>query len=162
MFLHEFRGDFVLALELLLQGGDPLILRVGGMSGAGLQRGGAVLEELLLPAVEHGGVYAVPVTQVRDGDVFEEMEPQDGDLLLGGESLASLLGHGRTSARNCSLFESAVLPIPSEAKQSRIGWNSGGRGIANAIPGYASCCSTWITGRRTTAAAVSSSIGWCD
>ena len=60
---------------------------------------------------------AVLVTQIGDGDVFEEMEPQDGDLLLGGESLASLLGHGTTSARDCSLFERAVLPIPSEAEQ---------------------------------------------
>src|SRR6516165_4501343 len=117
MFLHEFREDFVLALELLLQGGDPLILRVGGPSGAGLEGRGAVLEELLLPAVEHRGVDAVLVTQIRDGDVFEEMKSQDGDLLLGGEALASLLGHGTTSARDCSLFERAVLPIPSEARQ---------------------------------------------
>src|SRR5438309_19691 len=75
MFLHEFREDFVLALELLLQVGDPLVLGVGGASGAGLEGGGAVLEELLLPAVEHGGVDAVLVTQIRDGDVFEEMQP---------------------------------------------------------------------------------------
>ena len=34
------------------------------------------------------------------------------------ESLAGLLGHGRTSARDCSLFERSVFPIPSEAKQS--------------------------------------------
>jgi hypothetical protein len=45
------------------------------------------------------------------------MEPKDGNLLLGGESLASLLGHGKTSARNSSLFEQSVFPIPSEAKQ---------------------------------------------
>src|SRR5262249_55570699 len=115
MFLHQLREDFVLALELLLGEGDPLILGVSGASGAGLEGGGAVLEELLLPAVEDGGVDAVLVTQIRDGDVFEEIEPQEGHLLLGGESLASLLGPGKTSARNCSLFERAVLPIPSEA-----------------------------------------------
>src|SRR5262249_54088960 len=115
MFLHQLREDFVLALELLLGEGDPLILGVSGASGAGLEGGGALLEELLLPAVEDGGVDAVLVTPIRDGDVFEEMEPQEGHLLLGGESLASLLGPGKTSARNCSLFERAVLPNPSEA-----------------------------------------------
>src|SRR5512135_999306 len=115
MFLHQFREDLVLALELLLQEGDPPILGIADASGTGFEGGRAVLEELLLPAVEHGGVDAVLVTQIRDGDVFEEMKPKDGDLLLGGESLARLLGHGRTSARDCSLFERSVFPIPSEA-----------------------------------------------
>src|SRR5512135_814820 len=114
MFLHQFREDLVLALELLLQEGDPPILGIADASGTGFEGGRAVLEELLLPAVEHGGVDAVLVTQIRDGDVFEEMKPKDGDLLLGGESLTSLLGHGRTSARDCSLFERSVFPIPSE------------------------------------------------
>src|SRR3954464_7043403 len=121
MFLHESREDFVLALELLLQEGDLPILGVAGASGAGFEGGGAVLEELLLPAVEHRGVDAVLVAQIRDGDMFEEMEPKDGDLLLGGESLARLLGHGRTSARNCSLFERSVFPISTEAKQEALG-----------------------------------------
>jgi hypothetical protein len=115
MFFHKFREDFVLALELLLQQRDPPVLGVGGAPGAGLEGGGAVLKELVLPAVAHRGVDAVLVTQIRDGDVFEEMAPQDGDLLLGGESFASFLGQGRTSAGDCSLFERAVLPIPSEA-----------------------------------------------
>src|SRR3954447_6430102 len=118
MFLHEFGEDFVLALELLFQGGDPAILVVAGTSGAGLERGGGVLEELLLPAVEHGGVDAVPVTEVRDGGVFEEMEPKDGGLHLDGESFPSLLGHGRASARGCSLFEQTACPISTEAKQT--------------------------------------------
>jgi hypothetical protein len=116
MFLHEFRKDLVLALELLLEQRDPPILGVAGASGAGFEGGRAVLEELLLPAVEHRRVDAVLVAQIRDGDVFEEMKPKDGNLLLGGESFASLLGHGRTSARNCSLFERPVFPISTEAK----------------------------------------------
>src|SRR4051795_1961800 len=121
MFLHEFGEDFVLALELLLQGGDPAILVVAGASGPGLERGGGVLEELLLPAIEHGGVDAVPITEVRDGGVFEEMEPKDGGLLLDGESFPSLLGHGRASARGCSLFEQTACPISTEAKQNAPG-----------------------------------------
>src|SRR3954463_4911353 len=110
MFLHEFGEDFVLALELLLQGGDPAILVVAGTSGPGLERGGGVLEGLLLPAIENGGVDAVLITEVRDGGVFEEMEPKDGGLLLDGESFPGLLGHGRASAQDCSLFERLVLP----------------------------------------------------
>src|SRR3954452_9006162 len=117
MFLHEFREDLVLALELLLQEGDLPILGIAGASGARFEGGRSVLEELLLPAVEHRGVDAVLVAQIRDGGVFKEMEPKDGDLLLGGESLASLLGHGKTSARDCRLFERSVFPISSEAKQ---------------------------------------------
>src|SRR3954467_13552887 len=116
MFLHEFGEDFVLALELLLQGGDPAILVIAGTSGPGLERGGGVLEEILLPAIEQGGVDAVPITEVRDGGVFEEMEPKDGGLLLDGESFPSLLGHGRASTRGCSLFEQTACPISTEAK----------------------------------------------
>src|SRR5262245_22027335 len=125
MFLHEFRKDFVLALELLLQEGDLPILGLAGASGAEFEGGRAVLEELLLPAGEHRGVDAVLVAQIRDGGVFQEMEPKDGDLLLGGESLASLLGHGKTSARDCSLFERSVFPISSEAKQHQLAYGSG-------------------------------------
>jgi hypothetical protein len=120
MFLHEFREDFVLALELLLQEGNPLILGVGGSSGAGLDGGGAVLEELLLPAVEHRGMDPVLVTQVRNGGVFEEMEPKKGDLLLSREAIPDFLGHGRTSTRDCSLFEQTVCPISTEAKHIEV------------------------------------------
>jgi hypothetical protein len=116
VFLQEFREDLVLALELLLKQRDLPILGVAGASGAGFECGRAVLEELLLPTVEHRGVNALLVAEIRDSDVFEEMEPKDGDLLRGGESLASFLGHGRTSARSCSLFEQTVCPISTEAK----------------------------------------------
>src|SRR3954451_10359578 len=117
MFLHEFGEDFVLALELLLHGGDPAILVVAGTSGLGLVSGGGVLEKILVPGIEHGGVDAVPSTEVGEGGVFEEMEPKDGGLLLDGESFPSLLGHGRVSARSCSLFEQTACPISTEAKQ---------------------------------------------
>src|SRR4051795_3113699 len=119
MFLHEFGEDFLLAVELLLQEGDPPVFGVARSSGAGLEDGSGVLEELLLPAVEHRRVDAVLVAQIRDGGVFKEMEPKDGDLLLCGETLSGLLGHGRTSTRSCSLFEQTVCPISTEAKQRR-------------------------------------------
>ena len=104
------------ALELLLQEGDPSVVVVGGPAWPRLERGSGVLEELLLPTVKHRGVDTVLVTEIRDGGAFEEMEPQDGDLLLGREAFPGLLGHGETSARNCSLFEQTVCPISTEAK----------------------------------------------
>src|SRR5208337_3494703 len=116
MFLHEFGEDFVLALQLLFQQGDPPVLVVAGAAGAVLECGSGVLEELLLPTVEHRGVNAVLVAQIRHRGVFEEMEPKYGDLLRGAEAIPSFLGHGKTSARDCSLFERLVLPIPTEAK----------------------------------------------
>ena|SRR5271166_1523051 len=116
MFLHEFGEDFVLALQLLFQQGDPPVLVVAGAAGAVLECGSGVLEELLLPTVEHRGVNAVLVAQIRHRGVFEEMEPKYGDLLRDAEAIPSFLGHGETSARDCSLFERLVLPIPTEAK----------------------------------------------
>src|SRR4051812_38698394 len=117
MLLHEFGEDFILALELLLQEGDPPVLGVAGASGSGLEGGRGVLEELLPPAVEHRGVDAVLVTEIRNRGVFEEVKPQNGHLLVGREALAGLLGHGKTSARKCSLFEQTICPISIEAKQ---------------------------------------------
>ena len=35
-----------------------------------------------------------------------------------GEAIPSFLGHGKTSARDCSLFEQPVCPIPTEAKHT--------------------------------------------
>src|SRR5271165_2515312 len=119
MFLHEFGEDFVLALQLLFQQGDPPVLVVAGAAGAVLECGSGVLEELLLPTVEHRRVNAVLVAQIRHRGVFEEMKPKYGDLLRDAEAIPSFLGHGKTSARDCSLFERLVLPIPTEAKQFR-------------------------------------------
>src|SRR5271166_3491103 len=117
MFLHEFGEDFVLALQLLFQQGDPPVLVVAAAAGAVLECGSGVLEELLLPTVEHRGVNTVLVAQIRNWRVFEEMEPKDGDLLRDAEAIPSFLGHGKTSARDCTLFKRLVLPIPTAAKQ---------------------------------------------
>jgi len=45
MFFHEFGEDFVLALQLLFQQGDPPVLVVAGAAGAVLECGSGVLEE---------------------------------------------------------------------------------------------------------------------
>src|SRR5271163_4469365 len=107
----------MLTLELLFQERDPPVLVVAGTAAAGLECGSGVLEEFLLPTVEHRGVDPVLVTQVRDRGVFEKMEPKNGDLLLSCEAIPDFLGHGKTSTRDCSLFEQTVCHISTEAKQ---------------------------------------------
>ena len=62
MIFHEFREHFVVAAELIFQEGDPPVLAIAGSSAAGLECGSGVVEELLLPAVEHRGAVAVLVT----------------------------------------------------------------------------------------------------
>jgi tetratricopeptide (TPR) repeat protein len=116
MFFHELREHLVLASELIFQEGDPPVLAVGGSSRAGLECGSGVLEELLLPAVEHRGANAVLVTEIRDRGAFQQVKSKNGDLFLGSEALPGFLGHGETSARNCTLFERAFCPISTEAR----------------------------------------------
>jgi hypothetical protein len=117
MFLHEFREDLVLAPELLLQQGNPAVLAIASAWGTGLEGSDRVLEGLLLPAVEHRGTDTVLVTEIRDGRAFQEVKAKSGDLFLGREALPRSLGHGETSARNCTLFERAACPISTEARQ---------------------------------------------
>ena len=52
---HQLGQDLVLGLDLLLQVGDPLLVGQVVRSRLLLECGGAVLEELLLPAVETVG-----------------------------------------------------------------------------------------------------------
>src|SRR6516225_4762219 len=98
MFLHQFSDDLVLAPELVARRGDgPLevALRRGVLA---LEGGRSVLEELLLPEVEQGGGELMLVAAVRDGDVVDQMAPEDGDLLNRRIVLAGL-PHGRNSFR---------------------------------------------------------------
>src|SRR5262249_10271496 len=79
--IYQFDDDLVLALELVAQGGDgPLEVAIGCRV-LPLEGGGAVLEELLPPGVEQRGRELMLVAEVRDGDVVDEVTPQDGDLL---------------------------------------------------------------------------------
>src|SRR5579883_2212307 len=97
MFLHQLADDLVLALELVAPGGDgPLEVAVGCRV-LPLEGGGAVLEELLLPEVEQRGRELMLVAEVRDGDVVDQVAPQDGDL-LDGRIVLSRLSHGETPA----------------------------------------------------------------
>ena len=97
MFLHELRDDLVLALELVAQRGDgPLEVALGRRVLA-FEGGRSVLEELLLPGLEQRGRELMLVAEVRDGDVIEQVTPQDGDLLDRRIVLAGL-SHGETPA----------------------------------------------------------------
>jgi hypothetical protein len=98
MFLHQFRDDLVLALELVAQRGDgPLELAVG-RGVLPLEGRRAVVEERLLPEVEHRGRERMLIAEVGDGDVVDQRTPQDGDL-LDRRIVLSGLPHGRNSFR---------------------------------------------------------------
>ena len=66
MLGHQFGQNLVLSLDLFLQVGDPVL--VGGVVRPRLllERRHAVLEELLLPAVEDGGLQAEFIAELRD------------------------------------------------------------------------------------------------
>src|SRR5215468_5740049 len=97
MFLHQFSDDLVLALELVAQCGDRALEMALGRGVLPFEGRRAVLEELLLPEVEQCGRELVLVAEVRDGDVVDEMTPQDGDL-LDRRIVLSGLPHGETPA----------------------------------------------------------------
>src|SRR5713226_8664193 len=82
MFRHQFGQNLILRLDLPLQIGDSFlfVLMVGPSSL--LESRGSVLEELLLPAVEHRRLEPEFVTEIRDWHSFHEMPPQNGDLFF--------------------------------------------------------------------------------
>ena len=55
MFFHQLRDDFVLALEFVAQRSNGAMESALGGGILALERGGTVLEELLLPEVEERG-----------------------------------------------------------------------------------------------------------
>jgi hypothetical protein len=81
MFLHQFGDDLVLALELVARRGDGPLEVALGRGVLAFEGGRSVLEELLLPGVEQRGRELMLVAEIRDGDVVDQVAPQDGDLL---------------------------------------------------------------------------------
>jgi hypothetical protein len=88
-----------------------------------LECGSGVLEELLLPTVEHRGVNAVLVAQIRNRGVFEEMEPKYGDLLRDAEATPSFLGHGKRPLEIVAY--SSALFFPFRLKQNKVDQQAG-------------------------------------
>ncbi len=101
MLLGDPRDVGVLLGDLLLQG---LALRLQGLRRGGgrgrLQRGGCILEELLLPVVEETRLEIVLLAELGDGDLVNVVAPEDGGLLVGGERSARLVGHGLSWSRS--------------------------------------------------------------
>jgi len=92
MLLHQLGQHLILALELLLQVLDPLLLRLVVDPHLALEGRRAVLKKLLLPAVEDGRLQPQLVAELRDRLLFQQMAIQNGDLLFSGVVL-SLLFH---------------------------------------------------------------------
>jgi len=82
MLRHQFSQNLIFRLDLLLQICDSFLFRL--MIGASplLESRHSVLEELLLPAVEHGWLESPFVTQIRNRHSFHQMPSQNGDLLF--------------------------------------------------------------------------------
>src|SRR4051794_16480069 len=97
MFFHQFSDDFVLALELVAEGGDGADVLGLGRGVLALEGGGSVLEELLLPEVEQRGRELELIAEIGDGDVVDQMTPENGDL-LDRRIVLSRLSHGETPA----------------------------------------------------------------
>jgi hypothetical protein len=88
---HQFGQDLVLRLDLFLQVCNPLL--VSGMVGWPflLEGSSPVFEEFLLPTVEHRWLQLQLVTELGDRLLFQQMPPQDGDLLFSGVMLSWFL-----------------------------------------------------------------------
>jgi hypothetical protein len=63
---HQFGQDLILALDLLLQALDPFLFGPVVGPRLGLEGRRPVVEELLLPAVEDGGLQPQLVTELGD------------------------------------------------------------------------------------------------
>src|SRR5260370_5017347 len=91
MLRHQFGQYFIFHLDLLLQIGDSFLFRLMVGPSSLLESRRSVLEELLLPAVEHGWLESPFVTQIRDRHSFHQMPPENGDLLFRRVVLSLLL-----------------------------------------------------------------------
>ena len=118
MFLHEFREDFVLALELLLQerrSSDPWRRwRVG--CGARGRRRRSRRTPSASGRTSWGGCRAGHTGPRRGcvrGDGAEGWRPSPGRW----SRFRVFLGMGEPPLESCSLFEQTVCPISTEAKQ---------------------------------------------
>ena len=118
MFLHQFSDDLVLALELVAECGDGAEVLGLGRGVLAFEGGGAVLEELLLPEVEQRGRELELVAEVRDGDVVDQVTPENGDL-LNRRIVLSRLSHRETPAEFS--YNSGRASLHFRLKQDRCG-----------------------------------------
>src|SRR5215472_6335791 len=88
MLRHQFGQHLVLDLDLLGQIVDPFLVGGAVAAGLGCKGRGPVLEKLLLPTVKDGRLESQFIAELRDRLLFQQMAPQDGDLLFGGVVLS--------------------------------------------------------------------------
>src|SRR6516225_3366182 len=123
MLFQQLGEDFVLALEFLLQSVNFLLQTIRN-AGAGLlafKSGCSVLKKLSLPLVKQRWVDVVLVAQIGNAFAFNQMLPENGDLLLGSENNVGCCRSSRlVLPASTSLASAHDFPIPSEAGQSAI------------------------------------------
>ncbi len=84
MLLHQFREHAVLRAHAVLEVSDAALrLEVGALRGAvgALQGGGAVLKELLEPAIEDGGLESGLVANGGDRDLVDQVASEQHHFL---------------------------------------------------------------------------------
>src|SRR6185295_17858703 len=102
MSLHEFGHDLVFAHELGFELVNLLLLGIiESLALSAIVEGDvAVFKELFEPGVKLGGVDVGLVAKVGDGDLFEEMAFEDGDL-IGAREMTTRLVHEKPPYRLC-------------------------------------------------------------
>jgi hypothetical protein len=98
VLLQQFGHDLVLALKFVLKRGDPSLVLLLRCRARLLKSRGPVLEELLLPVVEHRWLDMVLVAKIGNGQALEQVTPQNGNFLDRCIMLAWLF-HGRPPIR---------------------------------------------------------------
>ena len=83
MLGHQLGQNLVLGSDFLLQPRDAFLLGLATAAVFGLESGGAVLKEVLLPAVEYRRLQGELVAELRDRLAVHQIPPQNGDLLFG-------------------------------------------------------------------------------
>jgi len=126
VFGHDLGDDLVLAAKLFLQLGGLLLSQGASPEAAVLGKGRrAILKKRLLPLVELRRRDLVLFTNLRDRLLFQQVQPQDLDLVFGAEMPPSILfvvlfvvAHVLFRLWKSILARSRENVIPSEAEQT--------------------------------------------
>jgi len=79
---HQFGQHLVFGLDLFFQKLDPLLFRLVIWTALALEGGRTILEELLLPTVEHRWRQPQFITPIGNRHLIQQVPSQDGSLLL--------------------------------------------------------------------------------
>src|SRR5438105_4545930 len=114
MVLHQLRQHVILRAQPVLEMRDAALrLEVRTLRRAigTLQRGGAILKQLLEPAVEDGGLELGLLADRGYRDLVDQVAPQERHLLCSREVLPSAFHVGVLRAQ----FYGWDTPVPAEA-----------------------------------------------